>query len=55
MTLDELERQHIEFILRRVGGHQIRASQILGIDRRTLYRKLVKYGLKRASRESERV
>jgi DNA-binding NtrC family response regulator len=49
-TLEELERQHIELVLRKTGSHQIRASKILGIDRRTLYRKLIKYGLKTGSR-----
>ncbi|MBT4430984.1 MAG: sigma-54-dependent Fis family transcriptional regulator, partial [Nitrospinaceae bacterium] len=49
ISLDELERRHIESVLSRVGGHQVRASSILGIDRRTLYRKLIKYGLKSAS------
>lgn len=46
VSLDELERQHIEAILEKTNNHQIRASKILGIDRRTLYRKLKKYGLK---------
>ncbi len=53
MSLDENERLHIESVLRRVGGHQIRASGVLGIDRRTLYRKLIKYGLKPASEDRE--
>ncbi|MEE9257658.1 MAG: sigma-54 dependent transcriptional regulator, partial [bacterium] len=51
MSLDEIERRHIESVLDRTGGHQIQASRILGIDRRTLYRKLIKYGLKPASRD----
>ncbi len=50
MSLEDLECLHIESVLKRTKGHQIRASQILGIDRRTLYRKLIKYGLKPASR-----
>ena len=49
MSLDEIARRHIESVLDRTGGHQIQASRILGIDRRTLYRKLIKYGLKPAS------
>ncbi len=53
MSLDENERLYIESVLRRVGGHQIRASGVLGIDRRTLYRKLIKYGLKPASEDRE--
>jgi two-component system response regulator HydG len=51
VSLDDLERRHIESILRKTGNHQIRAAGILGIDRRTLYRKLIKYGLKPGARE----
>lgn len=51
MSLDEIERRHIESILDRTGGHRIQASRFLGIGRRTLYRKLIKYGLKPASRD----
>jgi DNA-binding NtrC family response regulator len=51
VSLDDLERRHIESILRKTGNHQIRAAEILGIDRRTLYRKLIKYGLKTGARE----
>jgi DNA-binding NtrC family response regulator len=45
-TLEDLERDYIAMILRRTKGHQIRAASILGIDRRTLYRKIRRYGLK---------
>lgn len=45
-TLEELEREYIKKILRKVRGHKIEAAKILGIDRRTLYRKEKKYGLK---------
>ena len=51
VSLDDLERRHIESILRKTGSHQIRAAEILGIDRRTLYRKLIKYGLKPSAQE----
>lgn len=44
-TLDEFERMHIELILTFCNGHKGEAATILGIDRKTLYRKLVKYGL----------
>jgi DNA-binding NtrC family response regulator len=39
-SLDRLEREYISAVLEEVGGHQGRAIQILGIDRRTLQRKL---------------
>jgi DNA-binding NtrC family response regulator len=42
-SLERLEREYILDVLRETRGHQIRASEILGIDRRTLYRKLKQY------------
>jgi two-component system, NtrC family, response regulator AtoC len=45
-TLEDLERDYIAMILQRTKGHQIRAASILGIDRRTLYRKIRRYSLK---------
>jgi DNA-binding NtrC family response regulator len=48
-SLEEIERDHILRVLRETGGNQSRASQLLGIDRKTLYLKLRKYGLPEAS------
>jgi DNA-binding NtrC family response regulator len=45
-SLEDLERDYIGAVLRRTKGHQIRAAAILGIDRRTLYRKIRRYGIK---------
>ena len=45
-SLEDLERDYIKAVLRRTKGHQIRAAAILGIDRRTLYRKIRRYGIK---------
>jgi hypothetical protein len=45
-SLDRLEREYIMAILEQTGGHQVRASEILGIDRRTLYRKLRAMGVR---------
>jgi len=42
-TIDQLEREHILAVLEETGGNQTRAAGILGIDRRTLYRKLKRY------------
>ena len=39
-TLDRLEREYIAWVLRRAGGHQGEAARVLGISRRTLYRRL---------------
>ncbi|HUH05921.1 MAG TPA: sigma 54-interacting transcriptional regulator [Kofleriaceae bacterium] len=43
-TLDDLERRYINEVLAAVGGNKSRASRVLGVDRRTLYRKLQKLG-----------
>jgi DNA-binding NtrC family response regulator len=40
LSLEELERRYIQQLLRDFGGNQSQVSRILGIDRRTLYRKL---------------
>jgi two-component system response regulator HydG len=42
-SLERLEREYILQVLERTRGHQSRAAEILGIDRRTLYRKLKSY------------
>ncbi len=39
-TLAMLERRYVELILTETGGNKKRAAEILGIDRRTLYRTL---------------
>lgn len=44
-TLEKMERDHILKVLRESNGNQSRTSQILGIDRKTLYLKLKKYGI----------
>ncbi|MCU0305188.1 MAG: sigma-54-dependent Fis family transcriptional regulator [Thermoanaerobaculales bacterium] len=42
VSLAELERQHIERVLRSVGGNRAAAARVLGIDRSTLYRKMMR-------------
>jgi DNA-binding NtrC family response regulator len=42
-TLEQLERAYILHVLAQESGHQSRAAVRLGIDRRTLYRKLKQY------------
>ena len=48
LTIQELERRYIERVLKAVDGNKTRAARLLGLDRRTLYRKLERY------REQER-
>jgi two-component system, NtrC family, response regulator HydG len=43
-TLAEVERRYVLRVLEKMGGHQIKTSKVLGIDRRTLYRRLRQYG-----------
>jgi DNA-binding NtrC family response regulator len=43
VSLDEMERRYILRVLRAVGNNKKLASQILGLDRSTLYRKLERY------------
>ena len=42
-SIEDLERDLIQSTLTRTGGHQQRAAELLGISRRTLYRKLRAY------------
>lgn len=43
LTLAELEREYILEILRETDGNKSRTAEILGLDRKTLYRKLDEY------------
>ena len=45
LTLEELERRHIERVLEVTGGNRPRAAKILGINVSTIYRKLEKLNL----------
>jgi two-component system, NtrC family, response regulator AtoC len=44
-SLDEVERRYMAHVLKVTGGNRVKTSEILGIDRRTLYRKAEKYKL----------
>ena len=43
--LEDLERNHILKVLKEAGGQRGKAAEILGIDPKTLYRKLQAYGV----------
>jgi DNA-binding NtrC family response regulator len=47
MTLEELEKEYIMKVLQHTAGQKKRASELLGINASTLYRKLIAYGLER--------
>jgi DNA-binding NtrC family response regulator len=44
-SLDELERRYLLHVLSSVEGSRTRAAEVLGIDRRTLYRMAERYGI----------
>lgn len=43
-TLEAIEKKYIAYVLERTSGKKEKAAQILGINRRTLYRKEREYG-----------
>jgi DNA-binding NtrC family response regulator len=45
LTLEELERRHIEAVLARCSGNRTHAAKILGIERKSLYRKARRLGI----------
>jgi two-component system, NtrC family, response regulator AtoC len=50
VSLEELERRHIEGVLRDTNWHQGRAAALLGISTKTLYRKIREYGFQKGGR-----
>jgi DNA-binding NtrC family response regulator len=44
-TLDELERRYLRHVLDAAQGNRTRAAEILGVDRRTLYRMAERFGI----------
>ena len=45
LSLKELEKLHIEAVLTRCAGNRTRAAEILGIERKSLYRKAERLGI----------
>jgi two-component system response regulator AtoC len=43
--LEEMERRYLAHVLKATGGNKVKTAAILGINRRTLYRKVEKYKL----------
>lgn len=46
LALAQVEKEHIIYVLKLVNQNRSKAASLLGIDRKTLYNKLDKYGLK---------
>jgi DNA-binding NtrC family response regulator len=44
--LVDMERQHILSVMKELRGQRKKAADVLGIDPKTLYRKLLEYGVK---------
>src|SRR5207247_6884909 len=44
-TLAELKRRYVHRVFEESGGNVSRAAQVLGVDRRSLYRMLQRYGV----------
>jgi DNA-binding NtrC family response regulator len=44
-ALEEVERRYLLHVLDAVGGNRSRAAEVLGIDRRTLYRMAERFGI----------
>lgn len=49
LTLRDIEREYIKYVLTRTGNRKEAATRILGIDRKTLYRKEKVYGIREPS------
>ena len=46
LSLADVEREHILRTLRASGGNRAAAARLLGVDRKTLYRKLKQYRIR---------
>jgi DNA-binding NtrC family response regulator len=44
-SIDELERRYLLYVLDVAAGNRTRAAEILGVDRRTLYRMIERFGI----------
>jgi DNA-binding NtrC family response regulator len=44
-SLEEVERRYVLQVLEAVGGNRKRAAEVLGVDRRTLYRMAERFGI----------
>jgi two-component system nitrogen regulation response regulator GlnG len=54
MVLEQVERPLIRFVLEKTRGNQVRAAEILGINRNTLRKKIHELGIERDIRDARR-
>jgi len=54
LPLATVEERHIRNVLRHFNGNKTLASRALGIDRRTMYRKLARVGAEAAAPRARR-
>ena len=52
-SLSTVERDHILDVLARAGGNKAKAARMLGLDRRSLYRRLDAYGIRAGTPDSD--
>ncbi|MCB9634369.1 MAG: sigma-54-dependent Fis family transcriptional regulator [Sandaracinus sp.] len=45
VSMDEIEARYVRHVMERVDGNKSSAARVLGFDRKTLYRKLERYGI----------
>jgi DNA-binding NtrC family response regulator len=48
-TLREVERRHVQDVLRQEGYNKVHAARVLGVSRRALYRLIQKYHITESS------
>jgi DNA-binding NtrC family response regulator len=46
LVISQFEKEYIERVLRSTGGERAHAAELLGISRKNLWEKMVKYGVK---------
>jgi transcriptional regulator with PAS, ATPase and Fis domain len=45
ISLEELEKRYIRYVYLKTGRNKVKTADVLGIDRKTLYSKLARYGI----------
>ena len=49
IPLREVQRRYVLHVLELCGGNRTDAARVLGLDRKTLYRKLLRWGVSSAN------